>query len=339
MTAIIFFEIEEWEKKYLVDNLAGDEVTFLEEPYEKERTFDEKIFQAEVISPFIYSQLSAENLSKFPNLKLIVTRSTGYDHIDLAYCKEKNITVCNVPVYGVHGVAEHAFSLILALTKNLVKAIEQTRRGNFESTGLTGIELFGKTLGIIGAGKIGTSVVQIAKGFGMNILIYSHHSDPEIEKLGAKFVDLDTLLCSADIITIHVPLTPETKHMINMDNIHKFKKGALLINTARGPIVETQAILEGLEKGILSGVGLDVLEEECNFKEERELLSKEFAKACDLKTQLMDHMLIDRDDVIVTPHNAFNTKESLEHILATTVENIKGFLQGKSENVVSLDPK
>jgi D-lactate dehydrogenase len=132
-----------------------------------------------------------------------------------------------------------------------------------------------------------------------------------------------------------MPLTPETKHLINMQNIEKIKKGAFLINTARGAIVETQAILEGLEKGILGGAGLDVLEEECNIREERELLASKFLESCDLKTQLMDHILLNRDDVIVTPHNAFNSKESMEHILDTTIANIQGFLQGTPQNVVS----
>lgn len=334
MPSVAFVEIEEWEKNFLSDHLVGQEIIFSSDPLEPERSIDPKIFDCEVLSPFIYSQLTAQMLSKFSNLKYIATRSTGYDHIDLNYCKEKKIIVSNVPSYGVHGVAEHAFSLILALAKHIIPSIEQTRRGNFTTAGLTGFELYGKTIGIIGAGKIGTSVANIAKGFGMNMLLYSHHADPAIEALGGKFVDLETLLKSSDIITLHVPLTDETKHMINTNNITLCKKGSIIINTARGGIVETAAILEGLQTGILAGAGLDVLEEECNVKEERELLSKEFVRSCDLQTQLMDHMLLNRDDVIVTPHNAFNTKESLEEILQTTVANIDSFTKGNPQNII-----
>lgn len=333
MEKIYFFEMDPWEEEYIKSGLQNYTIIC-----SKEKLTDKTITTAKdatVLSTFINSQLTKDLLSQMPSLKLIVTRSVGFDHIDLAYCKEKNITVSNVPTYGAHTIAEHTFALILAISRKLIPSIERTRRGNFSLEGLEGFELYNKTLGVIGMGHIGSVVIEIAMGLGMHVVIYSRHSDPELEKKGVQFVDLDTLLSTSDIVTIHVPLTPQTTHLINMQNITKFKKGSILINTARGGIVETQAIVEGLEKGILSSVGLDVLEEECSLKEERELLAGEFLAKCDLKTQLLDHVLLDRDDVIVTPHNAFNSAEALQQIMQTTITNITSFLQGTPQNVVN----
>ena len=334
MATIVFSEVEEWEQEFLLKILVGHTVYFANYPFDSMHQIPPEMFSAEVLSTFIYSQLTPDFLSRFPNLKYITTRSTGFDHIDLVYCKQRGITVSNVPSYGSHSVAEHAFALILALAKNLLPSVEQAKKGDFSTNNLTGFELYGKTLGIIGTGKIGTTMVQIAKGFGMQIVAYSHHVDSALETLGVKFLELPELLQTSDIVSIHVPETEETQHMINKGNINLFKKGSILINTARGGIVETEAILQGIEEKILVGVGLDVLEEECNIREERELLTKEFLQTCDLKTQLMNHMLLNRKEVIVTPHNAFNSKESLLEILQVTEDNITSFLSGTPKNVV-----
>lgn len=335
MAKIAFFEIEEWEEAYLKSGFPNDEVIFNTKTLEPLLEYDKSIFDAEIISTFVFSQLTAKMLSVFTNLKFISTRSTGYDHIDLAYCKEKGITVSNVPAYGVHTIAEHVFALLLALTRKILPSVEHTRKGNFHLEGLQGMELYGKTLGVIGTGNIGNIVCKIGLGFGMNVIAYNRHTDEELEKSGVKFVSVDELLALSDVVTIHLPLVAETKHLINMGNIDKMKKGSIIINTARGPIVETEALLEGLEKGILAGAGLDVLEEECNIREERELLASKFLESCDLRTQLMDHILLNRDDVIVTPHNAFDSKESMDQILNTTVANVQSFLAGNPQNVIN----
>lgn len=335
MPRIVFFETEPWEEKYFRDVFTGDDVVFHPHTLSNHPEDDPSIFTAEIISIFIYSQLTKEVIDKFPNLKCIVTRSTGYDHIDTAYCKEKGITVSNVPHYGVHAIAEHAFALILALSRKIIPSVERTRKGDFSLEGLRGMELYGRTLGVIGTGNIGSVVCAIAQGFGMKVIAFNRHPDDDLVKKGVVFVDLPILLAQSDVISIHVPLTPETTHIINRSNIDSIKKGALLVNTARGGIVETEAILDGLSKGIFAGVGLDVLEGECELHEERELLSSEFLKSCDLKTQLLDHMLLGKENVIVTPHNAFDSGEALDHIAKTTVENIQGFLQGKPVNVIS----
>lgn len=332
---LVFFEVEEWEDQYIKDAFPNDQIELTKDTLDAQTI--EKYKDAEIISTFIYSRLSKDMLSQMPNLKFIATRSTGYDHIDMGYCKEKGIVVSNVPSYGVHTVAEHAFALMLALTKKLVISIERTKKGDFSLDGLEGIDLSGKTLGVVGAGKIGTTVVTIATGFGMHVLAYTRHpqasDNPNVEYV----TDLPNILSRSDIVTLHLPLTDETKHIINMGNISQFKKGSYLINTARGGLVETEAILQGLEQGILAGAGLDVLENECDIREERELLSTEFLKSCDLKTQLMEHMLLNRDDVIVTPHNAFHTKEAVMDILETSLKNVKGFLSNAPENVVGVE--
>lgn len=333
MARIVFFEVENWEEDYVKNSLLGFDAVITSEKLDA--TTISKYHDAGIISCFIYSTLTQDILEKLPNLEFIATRSTGYDHINFSYCKEKNILVANVPTYGAHTVAEHTFALILAISRKLVPSIEQAKKGDFSSEGLEGFDLFGKTLGVLGTGNIGKNVALLGLSFGMKVLAYSRSEDKELVSRGVKYVSLDELLANSDIVSLHLPHSKETEHIINMSNIQHFKKGVVLINTARGALVETQAVLEGLGKGILAGAGLDVLEEELSLKEEREFLSSEYLKKADLKTQLLNHVLLTRDDIIITPHNAFNSKEAVEEILATTVSNIKNFLEGNPQNLVS----
>ncbi len=328
-----FFETEEWEKEYLEKALSDHQLVFNSEPLTVDTAND--VIDCDVLSTFIYSPLKGDLLARFSNLKLIVTRSTGYDHIDLEYCKNKNVAVCNVPTYGINTIAEHTFALMLALTRRLIPSVDRTRRGNFALDGLRGVELAGKTLGIVGFGHIGKRVMELAKAFRMNVVVYTRHPEASSPDEHVQFVDLPTLLGTSDIVSLHVPLIAETKHMLNKKNIPLMKKGSILINTARGAIVETEAILWALEQGVLSGVGLDVLEEECVLKEERALLTHEFLATCDLKTQLLNHVLITKENVIITPHNAFNSQEALQEILLTTVKNIEAWQEERSQNRVT----
>lgn len=328
---ISFFEIEEWEEPFIKKNLTDHQITFDTQPLILDKLEDIK--NTEILSVFIYSLVTKEMLEKLPNLKYIVTRSTGVDHIDLKACRDKGIVVSNIPVYGTNTVAEHTFALILALSRKIVPSVERTRRGDFSIENLRGFDLFRKTIGIIGAGNIGKSVVKIAKGFEMDVIAYTKHEEDAI-KCGATYVELDELLKRSDVVSLHLPYTKETHHIINKENITKFKKGSILINTARGGLIETEAILLGLEKGYLSGVGVDVLEEEIILKEERQLLTEQFTKQSDFKTQLLNHVLLDREDVIITPHNAFNSTESLNHITEISVENIQSYVAGKTINLV-----
>lgn len=332
MDKITFFEIEDWEKEYLEKSLQGKNLFFTKERLEKDTISLAK--DAKIISPFIYSTIDKEVLKALPLLKFISTRSVGYDHIDIDSCKQKGISVANIPKYGGDTVAEHTFALILAISRKLIPSVERTKRGDFSLEGLTGFDLYGKTLGVLGTGHIGKKVIEMGLCFGMKILAFNRTKDEELVKRGVRYVDMDTVFVNSDVISLHLPHTKETEHIINMQNIVKFKKGSVLINTARGSLVETQAVLEGLEKGILSGAGIDVLEEECSLKEERELLTNEFLKSCDIKTQLLNHVLLLRSDVIVTPHNAFNSKEALIQILDITISNIKAFLNGSRLNLI-----
>lgn len=330
---IAFYETEEWEIPYLEKKLSDNTLTFSLEHLDE--TEAKKCSDVEVLSIFIYSTLTAAILEQMPNLKLIVTRSTGFDHIDLEYCKKKKIVVCNIPHYGSNTVAEHTFALLLALSRNIIPSIEQTRRGNFALEGLRGFDLHKKTLGVIGVGNIGREVVRIAKGFGMQVVAYTRHPNEELaRKLRINFLPLPELLKVSDVITLHIPYTKQTHHIINKKNIKKCKKGSILLNTSRGGLIETEAILYGLDKGILGGVGLDVLEEECGIKEERQLLSGKFQQECDLRTQLYNHVLLTKENVLITPHNAFNSKEALQRILDVTVENIVDFQHQKPQNIV-----
>ena len=334
--SVAFFELEQWEKEYLKKKLKAYKLVFVDKKLDTATV--NLAAKADAIGIFVYSRITRQLLLKLPKVKLITTLSTGFDHIDLYATSRRKVAVCNVPAYGDNTVAEHAFALLLALARNLVPAVERTRRGNFDLTGLQGIDIKGKTIGIIGTGRIGSYAARIAKGFQMNVIAFDKFQNQQLAKdLGFAYVKkLDELLARSDVISVHAPLTPETRHLINTKNILKVKQGCILINTARGPIVETEAILLGLQKGILRGAGLDVLEEECFVKEEKQLLTESFKKTCNLKTALQEHMLLEQDNVLITPHSAFYSKEALQRILDTTVENINGFFKRKPVNVVKV---
>lgn len=330
---IAFFEIEPWEIEYLKPRLAKFDLLFFEQKLEKKIT--KNIPQVNIISPFIYSRLDKNILSNLPNLKYISTRSTGFDHIDVKFCHKRNILVSNVPTYGENTVAEHTFTLILALSRKICQSWERTKKGDFSLDNLRGFDLKGKTLGIVGTGHIGRHVVRIARGFDMQVLAFDIKKDLKFAReLGFKYVSLNYLLKNSDIVTLHVPYNKKTHHLINAKTLNYFKRGTYLINTSRGSVCETKALLKGLKDGIFAGLGLDVLEGECFIKEERELLSSPFVKKCDLKTVLANHILLRQPNVIITPHNAFNSKEALQRILDTTVENIKAFAKNRPINLV-----
>lgn len=334
MTKIVFFEVEPWEKNYINERLRNHELIFIDDKLQEKNV--SLVKDAEVIAIFIYSRISKETLSNLPNLKLITTMSTGFDHIDVEECKKKNVVVCNVPSYGKNTVAEYAMTLLLALAKRLVPTIEKTRRGNFDLEGLRGFDLNGKTIGVVGTGKIGRHMVHYAKAFGMKVIAFEKFPDATLaKKYDLTYVDFDTLLAESHVISLHLPETEETHHIINKKNVGKIKKGCILINTARGGLVESEAILMGLKENNFSAVGLDVLEEENVIKEEKALLHETFQKTCDLKTLLVEHMLLEQPNVLITPHNAFNTHEAVKRILDTTIGNINAFYSGVRDNVLT----
>lgn len=329
----IFFEVQNWEKDRL--QYTFPEALLVEARLAADNAATSTFADAEIISTFITSSVTKEVIDTLPKLKLITTRSTGFDHIDVIYAKQKGIQVANVPEYGSDTVAEHTFALLLSLTRRIYESVNHSKNLNFEHDTIRGVDLFGKTIGIIGLGKIGINVLRIASGFGMKALVTNRSRDEQLQQqYHFTYADLDTLLQQSDVITLHLPYVPQTHHLINKDNITKLKPNSYLINTARGALIETEALVVGLEKGILAGVGLDVLEDEQELTEEVAILTSQYKKEVNMKNLLYDHILINHPKVLITPHNAFNSQEALTRITNTTIENIKSFSAGTPMNLV-----
>src|SRR3989338_10342224 len=203
---------------------------------------------AEIVSLFVASSFSKEHIDALPSLKCIAARSTGVDHIDVTYARTKGIEVCNVPRYGAHTVAEFTFALLLSLSRRLPEAIHQVREeGDFRTEALEGFDLFGKTIGIIGTGAKGRKVASIAQGFGVGVRLFDHHPATGLEGEHARYVSMEELLASSDIVTLHVPASAENKHMLGKAELEKVKRGAYIINTARGELIDPEALLEALK--------------------------------------------------------------------------------------------
>ncbi len=328
-----FFGIEKWEVPILKKAFPKDKLYFSKGKLTLSNVNRYK--DLEVLSNFIYSNVTDKLLSKLPKLRMIATRSTGFNHIDLNSCRKRKIVVCNVPVYGENTVAEHTFALILALSRKIVDCVERTKGGSFSLEGLRGFDLAGKTLGVIGGGNIGRHVIRMAKGFEMKVLVFDLVQDKKLaKKIGFKYASMESLLKNSDLVTLHVPYNKHTHHLIDEKKIALMKKGAYLINTSRGGIVDTDALVKALKSKKLAGAGLDVLEDECQMIEEKELIHQEYSQKCDLKTIVENHILLGMPNVIITPHNAFNTAEALRRILDTTIENIQGYKKGRIINLV-----
>lgn len=292
---VAIYGAQDWQQDYFKNKL--DLVTFTKD---LEGDYD-------IISIFIDTPLTKKDLDKFPHLKLIVTRSSGFDHIDLEACKARNISVCNIPNYGKNTVAEFALALLLALSRKVFASYQVVQTtGKFIREGMTGFDLKNKTLGIIGTGNIGTEMVKIAQGLGMNIIAYDIN-----QTLDIPYKTLEEVLKESDVISLHVPYNKHTHYLLNEKNIPLIKKGSYLINTARGPVIEMTALLNALESGQIAGAGLDVIENEDDLSSE------------------ISQRLIAHPNTIITPHNAFNTKEALIRILDTTVKIINDFKNGK----------
>lgn len=322
-----FFGVKSWERPIIekdIIDLPSAGVGIFEDEIQNNLEMAKKY---DVISTFIYSQVTSEVIKQLPNLKMVATRSTGMDHIDCVECEKRKIQVANVPVYGSNTVAEYAIALLLAVAKKIVPAHQSVEEGEFSPDGLTGVDIYGKTLAVVGVGKIGQNVVRIARGLGMKVLGVERSADPLLaKKMGYRPVDLETALKEADFVTLHVPSIPETHHLINKKNIKLFKPGSILINTCRGSVVETEAIVWALNNKVLRGAGLDVTEDEDKVENISMVTTKQPTKE-DLQEVLSFHLLRDRDDVVFTPHNAFNTQEAIERIVKTTVENINQFIK------------
>jgi D-lactate dehydrogenase len=334
MPKITFFEYEPWERELYAQALPGMQITFFEHALTESHIPEDT--EADILSGFVGSSFSEAVLARFSNARFIATRSTGFDHVDLKACKARGILVSNVPSYGSRTVAEYTFLLILALARKLVESTERVRRSaSFDLRGLRGSDLQAKTLGVIGTGRIGREVVQTAHGFNMRVLAYDVLPDEASAiKLGFYDVSLDELLASSDVVSLHVPLLPSTLHLLDRTAFQKMKRSALLVNTARGAVVDSVALIEALEHGEIAGAALDVLEEEGAVREEHELVLHGHPGEQSLRVLLQNHMLMRMSNVIVTPHNAFNTGEALAEIARVTAENISAFASGRPVNLV-----
>lgn len=321
-----FFNFKRWGeegRQYLLTSEklknAGVEVGFSDEVLNKSHVPAAANF--DVAAVFMDSAVDAETIAALPNLKFIATLSTGFDHIDLKAASARAIPISSVPAYGENTVAEFAFALILALSRKIGEARARVRDEKKMTTdGLQGFDLAGKTIGILGTGRIGKHAIRIARGFGMKVMAYDvYHDDGFAKEMDFAYASLPEVLGRSDIVTIHVPNLPETHHIINKETIGQMKRGAILINTARGAVVETPALIEALKSGQLGGAGLDVIEEEADLKAGNMAAIAE---------------LLAMPNVVITPHNAFNTKEAAFRILDTTIDNIVAFASGVPINVV-----
>lgn len=295
----------------MAEKVLGDrvEITYYDNRVEDSETLIERSKDAEIVvlSNFQYRK---DVIEKCPNLKMICVAFTGVDHVDIDYCKDRGITVCNCAGYSTVAVADLVFGLLINIYRNIVECNIVTRKGGTKN-GLVGFELEGKKFGVIGTGEIGMRVANIAKAFGCEVYAYSRTVKEGKE---IKYVDLNTLLSTCDVISLHVPLNENTKGLINEENIKLMKKNAILINTARGPVVDSKALSDALKNNIIAGAGIDVFEIEPPIP--------------------VDHVLFDAPNLIVTPHVAFATKESMVKRAEIVFDNIDKYINGSSQNVI-----
>ncbi|WLG97151.1 2-hydroxyacid dehydrogenase [Pseudomonas sp. FP198] len=282
----------------------------------------------EVVCAFINDDLSAPVLERLAagGTRLIALRSAGFNHVDLPAAKRLGLSIARVPAYSPHAVAEHAVALIMALNRCLHRACNRTRDGNFSLNGLTGFDLVGKTVGVVATGQIGATFARIMAGFGCQLLAYDPFPNPQVEALGARYLPLADLLAQAQIISLHCPLNDQSRHLINARSLETMQRGAMLINTGRGGLVDTPALIEALKNGQLGYLGLDVYEEEAElFFEDRSDLP--------LQDDVLARLLT-FPNVVVTAHQAFLTREALAAIATTTLDNIAAWAAGSPQNLV-----
>jgi D-lactate dehydrogenase len=282
------------------------------------------------VCAFVHDRLDRAVLEQLAlgGTRLVALRSAGFNNVDLVAASELGITVARVPAYSPYAVAEHTVGLILALNRGIHRAFGRVRDGNFALGGLLGFDLHGRTVGIVGTGVIGTTLARILAGFGCELVAYDVFENPECIALGVRYVELDELLAVSDIISLHCPLTPETHHLIDARALAQVKPGVMLINTSRGALIDTQAVVEALKDGRVGYLGLDVYEEEDAFFEE------------DLSNEIIQDdvfmRLLTFPNVIVTAHQAYFTSDALHNIAETTLENISAFEHGvKSGNEIT----
>ena len=327
MITISFYDTKPYDKKYF--NIINEQYGFTINYFEtKLSARTAKLAEgSDAVCAFVNDDVSAPTIDALNKLgiKIIAMRCAGYNNVDIRYAQDK-IPVVRVPAYSPHAVAEHAMALLLTLNRRIHKAFLRTRDFNFSLNGLTGFDLYGKTVGVVGKGKIGSAFIDICRGFGMKVLAYDVF--PNLD--GVEYVEMETLLKRSDLISLHCPLTPATRHIINAKSIDKMKKGVFIVNTSRGALIDSEALLYGLLNEKLGGACLDVYEEESD-------LFYEDNSATIVKDDILSR-LICLPNVIVTSHQGFLTGEALTNIASTTLENISEFFaDGSLDNQILMN--
>lgn len=313
---MLFTEVMGNQKK-LMAAFPNDDLVMFDGPLDR----DDLIHEAEgaaVLSVFIRTVVDREAIDSLPDLRMINTRSAGFDHIDAVHAMERGIAITHVPAYGPHVVAEHAFCLLLACARNLVRADHSVRvLKRFDFQPFQGRELRGKVLGVVGTGKIGAGVIRIAQGFGMRVVAFDIHKNDTLARgYGFPYLPLEEVLERSDFVTIHLPLTADTENLIDRAALQRMRPGSILINTARGGIVDETALREALDSGHIHAAGLDVLDDEAHPEDDR---------------------LLDSENVTITPHIGFFTRESLDRMFDTAIQTIGAFRLGRTINEVPLE--
>lgn len=319
-----FFNLSDNKKEIIKEKFNNFDLKFFDDSINK--TNISEFSDSEIICICPKSNVNKMILEKCKNLKYVVTRSTGFDHIDSEYCKAKNIKIKNTIKYGGRTVAEYQFALILSLTRKIRQAQERVKNKSFSKDNLQGFDLYGKTIGVIGCGNIGKNVIRIANGFGMNVLVYTRTINKKLEnKMNFKYVSLEEIYLNSDVISINIPITEKTYHLIDKESFNKMKNNVLLINISRGKIINTDDLISAIENKKIAGAALDVIEGEKFLKgdfldidsNEKQLIVKNLER------------LLNFENVIITPHNAYNTKEAVDRIFEETIQNIKECIEEK----------
>lgn len=329
---VTVFSTKPYDRHFLeaANNASGHRLSYLEARLSVETV---SLAQgAGAVCAFVNDEVNAEVLGRLASMgvKLVALRAAGFNNVDLEAARREGITVARVPAYSPHAVAEHTIALILTLNRKTHRAYNRVREGNFALEGLLGFDLAGKTAGVVGTGKIGEVVCRILAGFGCTVLAYDPQLNAACKQMGVHYVPLDELLSRSDIVSLHCPLTPATHHLIDAESLTRMKRGVMLINTSRGAVIDTRAVLRGLKDGTVGHLGLDVYEEEADLFFED--LSHRFI-GDDVFARLLTF-----PNVLITGHQAFFTEEALSNIANTTIGNITAFgLAGQATHEVSVE--
>ena len=324
---IAFFSTQPYDKEYFDRYNKQHEIIYFDVQL-NEQTVN-LVNGCTAVCAFVNDQLNASVLTALSKtgVKIIAQRCAGFNNVDIASAKENKITVVRVPAYSPHAVAEHALALIMTLNRKTHKAYNRVREGNFSLDRLTGFDLYGKTVGIIGTGKIGQCFAHIMLGLGCNVLAFDLISNKDLEAQGVHYVPLIQLLKESTVVSLHCPLTEQTKQIINSDTLRMMKKGAMLINTSRGALIDTKAAIEALKSGILGYLGMDV------YEQEEKLFFHDLSENV-IKDDLIMRLL-SFPNVLITSHQGFLTDEALTQIALVTFQNISDFEAGKKiENAI-----